>query len=286
MTDTYHIFSGDYKVSFYSKGAELNSFQHLPTSTEFIWQAGPLWPRHAPVLFPFVGRLKNFQYRFDNQNFTIEQHGFARDMVFKAEPLSDNSIQFVLTPDAYTRLRFPFEFELNLVYTLVDNELFTEFIIKNWDDIQMPFSFGGHPAFNIPDLENTYLQFSEEEALNSLALKDNFISDRQVDVSDAPGRINITEFTFLKDALIFKGLRSDMVSIRNTKNSYRVEVNFKEWPYLGIWSKPSAFFTCIEPWYGLADHLNFKGDVRDKEGILLLLPGQEFKRSYRIKVFH
>ena len=37
-------------------GAELCSLKNSE-GLELLWQAGPAWPRHAPILFPIVGRL-------------------------------------------------------------------------------------------------------------------------------------------------------------------------------------------------------------------------------------
>jgi len=43
-------------------GAELCSLKNKQ-GLELLWQAGPSWPRYAPILFPIVGRLKNDQLR-------------------------------------------------------------------------------------------------------------------------------------------------------------------------------------------------------------------------------
>jgi galactose mutarotase-like enzyme len=43
-------------------GAELCSLQNAE-GRELLWQAGSQWPRHAPLLFPIVGRLKNDELR-------------------------------------------------------------------------------------------------------------------------------------------------------------------------------------------------------------------------------
>ena len=47
-----------------------------------LWQAGPVWPRHAPVLFPIVGRLKDDRLRHQGKSYHLPQHGFARDRRF------------------------------------------------------------------------------------------------------------------------------------------------------------------------------------------------------------
>ena len=49
----------DLKIAIKNHGAELSSIQKKATNTEYLWQADPAyWGRHAPVLFPIVGRLK------------------------------------------------------------------------------------------------------------------------------------------------------------------------------------------------------------------------------------
>ena len=47
------------KASIHEKGAELCSLIGLSDGTEYVWQADPaIWGRHAPLLFPVIGRLK------------------------------------------------------------------------------------------------------------------------------------------------------------------------------------------------------------------------------------
>jgi galactose mutarotase-like enzyme len=48
-----------------------------------MWKADPkFWGRTSPVLFPFVGAVKEKQFRTKGQTYTMGQHGFARDMDF------------------------------------------------------------------------------------------------------------------------------------------------------------------------------------------------------------
>ena len=48
-------------ASFEEEGAELVSLQK--NGTEYLWNGDPVyWDRHAPILFPFVGRLERKKY--------------------------------------------------------------------------------------------------------------------------------------------------------------------------------------------------------------------------------
>ena len=52
------IGKGALSASISSKGAELQSLKL--NGVEYLWQADPaLWGKHAPVLFPIVGSIRN-----------------------------------------------------------------------------------------------------------------------------------------------------------------------------------------------------------------------------------
>src|SRR5260221_13008114 len=99
-------------------GAELCSLKD-PQGVELIWQAGPVWPRHAPLLFPIVGRLKNDELRHRGKTYPMTQHGFARDQGFEWAERGSRSCTLVLTDDAATRSKFPFSFRLTVTCAAV-----------------------------------------------------------------------------------------------------------------------------------------------------------------------
>ena len=66
-----HTIENDYlKVSVDDHGAELCSIFDKIHNREVIWQADPAyWKRHAPVLFPNVGRHFEDHYRIDGTEY-------------------------------------------------------------------------------------------------------------------------------------------------------------------------------------------------------------------------
>src|SRR5207237_7974115 len=68
---------------------------------------GPAWPRHAPWLFPIVGRLKDDQLRHRGRTYPMTQHGFARDLRFTWLERTAESCVLRLTDDETTRARYP-----------------------------------------------------------------------------------------------------------------------------------------------------------------------------------
>ncbi|MEG2938225.1 MAG: aldose 1-epimerase family protein, partial [Vagococcus sp.] len=98
------------QVTINHHGAELSSFLLKEDNLEYIWQGDPkYWGRHAPVLFPFVGKLRDNQYSYNGKTYEMGQHGFARDMVFELISKEDNQATFSLKSNEETLKKYPFE---------------------------------------------------------------------------------------------------------------------------------------------------------------------------------
>lgn len=277
------IFSGDYSASIKPFGAELCSVKQISTNTEYVWQADTIWPRHAPVLFPFVGRLRDFQYRFNGESYTIEQHGFARDLDFKVIEHIENKATFELTENQYTLQRYPFLFRLRITYLLEDNQLTMGFEVVNTGNSKMPVTFGAHPALAISEPSDVFIQFESDANPKSWVLDGSYISNKTKTVTDGKGTIEITTDTFVDDALIFKFLNSKWVKLISPKDNKEIKFSLENWPYLGIWAKPGAPFVCIEPWQGLADNVDFEGEVTRKEGMCILSSNELIQKSFKME---
>ena len=84
MGNEMHVIENEFlKVAVSPHGAELCSIFDKEKQHEVVWQADPAyWNRHAPVLFPFVGKVNEGLYRYKGKSYPMGQHGFARDMEF------------------------------------------------------------------------------------------------------------------------------------------------------------------------------------------------------------
>ena len=78
-------------------GAELVSL--VCGGREYMWNADPVfWNRHAPILFPAVGKPFNKEVRIGGKVRPMGQHGFARDCEFKEiAPLIHDGLYYRLT---------------------------------------------------------------------------------------------------------------------------------------------------------------------------------------------
>ena len=180
MSDDRHtIISKDLSATVLAHGAELCSLK-TADGLELLWQAGPEWRRHAPLLFPIVGRLKNDQLHHGGKSYPMTQHGFARDRRFAWAEQGPTSCTLVLTDDAETRTRYPFAFRLAIGYELSPRQLGVTFEVTNTGDQPLPASIGAHPAFNwplLPELpkEAYRLTFADDEPGPVRRLKDGLL---------------------------------------------------------------------------------------------------------------
>ncbi|GLR91085.1 aldose 1-epimerase family protein [Bradyrhizobium iriomotense] len=285
--DIHTLRSGDLSATVTVQGAELCSLK-TDAGLEFIWQAGPGWPRHAPLLFPIVGRLKNDELRHQSKAYRMTQHGFARDRQFEWLERSATQCVLALSDDAETRAIYPFAFRLVVTYSLDQAGLEVQLQVVNTGEEVLPASLGGHPAFNWPLVpgerkENYSLTFSQDEPHPIRRLEGGLLG------ASAPSPVNnrvlaLTEALFIDDAIIFDCLESSSVRYAAERGPW-VRVSWSGFRELGIWSKPSgAPFLCIEPWRGYASPLAFDGEFASKPGVMHIAPGAEETLSFRIAV--
>lgn len=277
------------EITINTRGAELANYKI--DGEEFIWQANPeYWGASSPVLFPFVGTIKDKKYVYNNKEYEITtRHGFARTEDFELVERTKNSLKFKFSSNEETLKKYPFEFDLFITYVILENSLEIKYDVENKTDGEMYFSLGTHPAFALDVDENTkledyYLQFTENETAKKYKLSaDGLVLDEMENSLNNENIINITENLFDNDAIIYKNLKSEKVTIKNNKNSKSLEVDFKGFPYVAFWSKPKAPFVCIEPWYGISDFEKTSGKLEEKVGILKLEKDEKFSAKLIIK---
>ncbi len=277
------------KVSINSLGAELNSLQKIGESLEYIWQGDEkYWKRSSPILFPIVGKLKDNKYIYKDKIYTMNQHGFARDMEFSITNQTEESISFTLTSNEQSYKIYPFSFELTISYLLQNNSLKIEYKVTNTDLKDMYFSIGAHPAFNWPlanvDKNSYYFLFDGISQVKRFLLEDGLIANEEL-LNFQDNKLFINEEIFKKDALIFNDNKIKQITLKSTKDKNFINVSFDDFTHLGLWSKPNgAPFVCIEPWCGVADSVDSNQQLLDKTGIISLQSKKEVSKIFIISI--
>ena len=270
-------------VSINPKGAELTSLKR--SGKEYIWDGNPeFWEKHSPILFPIVGTLKNNTYEYQGKEYSLSRHGFARDNEFTVKELSNESVTFLFTSNQNTFKVYPFEFQLELKYTLKDATLSLEYSVTNFGKNDMPFAIGAHPAFALPCSFSDYsLIFEKDETLISTQLENGLLSDKTIEIPLKNKELPLSYDLFKNDALIFKSTASNYIDIERNNDPY-IRVILGNFPHLGIWTKEDAPFLCIEPWQGYSDSTNSNGNLFEKEGVITLKPNEKFSTTFSIEI--
>jgi galactose mutarotase-like enzyme len=279
------------KVTISAKGAELQSIKSKKDNLEYLWKGDPaFWGKFSPVLFPIVGALKNNTYCIGDQSYQLPRHGFARDLDFEVQQISEEEALFTLSHTAKTLEVYPFKFKLSLRYRLSGSAVSCTYEVNNPGTKDLLFSVGAHPAFAVPLTADTvyedyYLEFSQDESLNIHQIEDNLIGDQVAILQLSDRKLNLQHELFYNDALVMKDLNSKSIQLKNIKNQHGLNFRFIDFPFFGIWSAKDADFVCLEPWCGIADSIHHNQQLSDKEGIQSLSPGLDWKRSWEVEVF-
>lgn len=291
MNERHVIRSAGLSATISAQGAELVSL--AGEAGEVLWHGGPEWPRHAPVLFPTVGRLTDDTLIHRGRDYRLTQHGFARDSLFSWSERSESRTVLRLADSEATRAAYPFRFLLELIYEVEEDTLSAMTRVSNPGDEVLPCGVGAHPAFRWPLVEgvaqeNHILVFEAPEPGPGLAVEGGLLGAP----SPLPvqGReLRLSPGLFANDALVIPDVASRSVRFAAHDGSdapaRTLTVSWEGYKDLGIWSKPSgAPFLCIEPWYGMASPVGWQGEFRDKPGILLLEPGASREFVWRVRI--
>lgn len=287
MDETVTISGGGLTARIRHIGAELCSLVG-PAGEDVLWQAGPAWPRHAPILFPIVGKLAHDRLRYRGRDHRLTQHGFARDRRFTLEEQTEARARFAVEDDAETALSYPFPFKLSVTFGIADGMLAITYHLANPGDTSLAAAIGAHPAFRWPlrpGIAKTAhsLTFSQPEPTPIRRLRGGLLDPAPRPTPIDGTILRLEESLFADDAIILDQPRSRWVRYA-APGCEPVAVAWDGFKMLGLWSKPGAEFLCIEPWYGTASPLDFDGEFFDKPGIFTIAPEESRLFSHTIAV--
>lgn len=305
------------KVEIDSFGAEVKSVIKKSNMREYMWYGNPrYWGRTSPVLFPFIGSLKDKKYSWQGKEYAMGQHGFARDHEFEFVSASEDEIWFRLSSDEETMKKYPFAFLLEIGYKIISagetDDVKVMWKVTNPADETMYFSIGAHPAFLCPvhgfdkcsagdgdssqgdgkakkGCKDGYKLFFEgtdvirhhgNDTQSGLAIREN------IELPLENGYVTITPDFFDRCTYMIEGNQTGRVGIADEEGRHIVDVCF-DTPLFAIWSpeKKNAPFICIEPWYGRCDAVDFEGDLSEREFTNVLDAGGTFEGGYTMKFY-
>lgn len=267
-------------------GAELHSVKL--DGEERLWQADPrIWGKHAPVLFPFIARLRDGWYELDGRRINMPIHGFCRTRHFDGVRVGDARAIFVTGHDAETKACYPFEFDFEVGYELKGNTLVKTHRVTNLGNRPMPFEVGGHEAYATGLFNGGWhVQFEGIEEIGAYGMDESGTLTLPKWCLRLPdGRLTQTPEQLGIDTIMVEGVPSSRVTLAENDGPRAVTVEFPDFPYLGIWTmagKGDTGYLCVEPWSALPDGHFMPRDVFGKPGVRVVEPDETISLSYRM----
>lgn len=232
-------------------GAQLQGIR-AADGRELIWGGDPaVWAGHAPVCFPWCGKLQDCGYELDGVwHEAAVRHGIARET--DHELVAQSGTEMTFRMDHGGDEVWPWAFTFRTTHKVEGKKAFTICTAVNRSDRPMPTQLGFHPAFNCPFVEGSGIE--------------------EYVVRFAGGKVvPLTRNVFDNDSMDTYG-GGDWVRLEHVPTGKYIEVDNKGWFTTLLWSKPGIpGFVCIEPWSG---YIGESHDLMGRPGAVALAPGE------------
>ncbi len=276
------------KVTVTTYGAQVKSVVRKCDHVEHIWQADKaVWGYHAPILFPYCGRLKDNV--LEAKGLTVEnmpQHGFARTSEHEFVSQTEDTIVLELADSPETLAVYPWQFRLLSIFTLEGDTLHHTLTVVNEDEEALSFGIGYHPAFTIPfdgshEATDYELRFSEVESPLCLGTAPKGLVNGQCYYLGTNLRtIPVENGMFDNDSHCMVNLSSATLGLYEKGTGRGVVCSLEGFPYCLIWSKPGMpQFICIEPWNSLPSPEAGSSKWAEKPHAATILPGESWSTT-------
>lgn len=280
-------------------GAELVSLRK--DGREYLWTGdAAFWNRHAPILFPVVGKSYGNTLHVDGTAYAMKQHGFARDSMFEpkgggAEP---DSLTLALVASGNDAIaQYPYRLGLEVCYRLRGNAVVAAWTVVNHDVRDAYFQIGAHPGFLLPDYNpdapvHGYIRYYDREGRPVAPVVVSALDDgNRIPLADGPvgipSEMPIVADTFVRDALMFEDSQVSEAVLCDPSGERVLGVSCPQAEAYGIWAphKPGCPFVCLEPWCGICDSKGFTADIAARRYIHRLAPNGKYTFTYTIELY-
>ncbi|BBA79578.1 putative aldose 1-epimerase [cyanobacterium endosymbiont of Rhopalodia gibberula] len=201
----------------------------------------------VPVLFPICGNIHNNTYTYLNRTYILKQHGFARDLPWKVTQQGTDdcaSLTVTLKSNEQTRLVYPFEFQLDFTYELKGNSLIIRQKYANKSEKKMPFSFGFHPYYYVPNKSKVFFDIPSSEYQDQTTKK-TFSYDGTFDFDQ--NEIDVG----------FHSLSRSLATMTDYHRKLKLVLSWSDiYSTFVFWTLKGKDYVCLEPWTAPRNALN------------------------------
>jgi galactose mutarotase-like enzyme len=220
-----------------------------------------------PVLFPSPGRLTGDRFARGGRAGAMKQHGFARDLPWETRSVAVTDAPratLALRATEATRAAFPHDFALAITFSLLGATLRLDVDVENPGDAPLPFGFGVHPYFLVPDADKARTRIATKATRAFDNVTKSTVPFHGFDLTAKEVDLHLVDHGSTESELTWAdGAR---LAVRGSAEMIR-------WV---VWTLAGRDFVCLEPWSCPADALN------TGESLLELAPGA--KRSLRVEL--
>jgi galactose mutarotase-like enzyme len=201
----------------------------------------------VPILFPICGNLPDNTYQHQVRNYTLKQHGFARDLPWQVSKQSTEtaaSLTLELNSNPATRQVYPFDFQLIFTYQLQGNSLKIHQKVINLSPEKMPFSIGFHPYFQVTD--KTRLSFDIPSS--------QYLDQRSKTLHSYSGHF---DFNLEEIDAAFPQITRHQSSFSDSYHQRQIILGYDDlYTTIVFWTLKDKNYICLEPWSAPRNALN------------------------------
>jgi galactose mutarotase-like enzyme len=202
----------------------------------------------VPILFPICGNLPDNTYTLNDKQYTLKQHGFARDLPWKSTQdqvtPEKASLTLVLSSNEQTRAVYPFDFQLAFTYQIQGNTLEIKQQFTNLSTEPMPFSTGFHPYFLTVDKNQLKFEIPSQEYQDQITKEIHSFNGG---------------FDFNRDEIdvAFKQLSGKSATVTDNARKLKLTLEYDDtYSTLVFWTVKGKNYYCLEPWSGPRNAIN------------------------------
>ena len=273
----YSIENNNIKAVVQTDGAELISV--MKDGKERLWQNnGGGWDKHAPILFPFAGRVA---VNIEGKNYPFIPHGFAKDCNFDVAEKDERRIILRLKSDEKTKTYYPYDFNFYITYTVIESGVQVDYRVENTGNQTLGYAIGGHHSFALNGSPKNYvLAFDKDEEFDCLQDENGVLNGKVKSLGC--GRILSLETDLLSNggSIILKGIKSRTVTLAEKDGLNEIaKISFTGFDNFVVWTSDLQM-VCLEPWMNLPDGVNdSKDDFLNKLGIEKVKPNNSSQKQ-------
>ena len=250
------------------KGATLTQINHK--GVDFLYVdaenlASAERPRcGVPFLFPIFGRLTDWKYTWDDEEYSMAIHGFGHTSCWNVAQHTADTLVLTLEANEETLAQYPFRFRVTLTFRAENGSVVIGQKYENLDEKPMPYNFGFHPYFRVEELPHIQVEATAQQRFD-------FVAGKVVPFGHDFVGLTLPEGAPETGGVLMGVTGSTVLHIPEEGRKLTMECS-PDYPQTVLWTQAGKPFLCVEPINGTADGLN--------KGVYLTLDPGKSKEAF------